>query len=116
MAHHPYNDPDRASEIATSLGLGSEFERDFGYYADAVSPMLPTLPEGWEKRLIRVQFDSGVSAWFLEPIHSDRSRSEQAGIGETRSAGTGVYTLVHEDAEHRATHCMIGIGDLCRYV
>lgn len=63
---YPKNDPDRASEIAAALGLGSEFERDFGYYADAVSPMLPTLPEGWEKRLIRVQFNSGVSAWFLE--------------------------------------------------
>lgn len=29
--------------------------------------MLPTLPEGWEQRLIRVAFDSGVMAWFLEP-------------------------------------------------
>ena len=41
--------------------------RIYGYYADAVSPMLPTLPEGWERRLIQVEFDSGVSAWFLEP-------------------------------------------------
>lgn len=47
--------------------MGSEFERIYGYYADAVSPMLPTLPEGWEQRLIKVEFDSGVSAWFLEP-------------------------------------------------
>ena len=38
----------------------------YGYYADAVSPMLPTLPQGWEARLIRVSFDSGVTAWFLE--------------------------------------------------
>lgn len=64
---YPKNDPGRASEIAQALGLGSAFESTYGYYADAVSPKLPTLPEGWEQRLIKVEFDSGVSAWFLEP-------------------------------------------------
>ena len=64
---YPKSDPGTASEIAKALGLGSEFERIYGYYADAVSPMLPTLPQGWEHRLIKVEFDSGVSAWFLEP-------------------------------------------------
>lgn len=64
---YPKNDPGRAFEIAEKLGLGSTFEQAYGYYADAVSPMLPTLPEGWEQRLIRVAFDSGVAAWFLEP-------------------------------------------------
>ncbi len=64
---YPKNDPGRASEVQLALGLGSEFERNFGYYADAASPMLPTLPEGWESRLIQIKFESGVSAWFLEP-------------------------------------------------
>ena len=64
---YPKNDPGRIAEIAQSLGLGSAFEREYGYYADAVSPMLPTLPEGWEQRLIKVAFDTGVTAWFLEP-------------------------------------------------
>lgn len=64
---YPKNDPGRAFEIANKLGLGSDFEQTYGYYADAVSPMLPTLPDGWEQRLIRVVFDSGVVAWFLEP-------------------------------------------------
>lgn len=64
---YPKNDPGGASEIAKALGLGSEFERIFGYYADAVSPMLPTLPEGWEQRLIKVEFENNVTAWFLEP-------------------------------------------------
>ncbi len=36
-------------------------------------------------------------------LHGDRNRSERAGIGEARSAGTGVYMAVYEDAEHRAT-------------
>ena len=63
---YPMNDPGRASEIALALGLGSEFECTFGYYADAVSPILPTLPDGWDKRLVKVDFDSGVTAWFLD--------------------------------------------------
>jgi hypothetical protein len=77
---YPKNDPGRAFEVAAALGLGSEFEQRHGYYADAVSPMLPTLPAGWEERLIQVQFDSGVSAWFLEPNDAAISkyvRSEQ---------------------------------------
>ena len=64
---YPKDDPGRASEIADTLGQGSEFEETFKYYADAVSPMLPTLPDGWNERLIKVDFDSGVVAWFLDP-------------------------------------------------
>lgn len=64
---YPKNDPGRAFEIAAVLGLGSAFEQRYGYYADAVSPMLPTLPEGWEARLINVAFENGVTAWFLDP-------------------------------------------------
>jgi hypothetical protein len=64
---YPKNDPGRAFEVAAALGLGSEFEQRHGYYADAVSPMLPTLPEGWDQRLIKIEFESGVSAWFLDP-------------------------------------------------
>jgi hypothetical protein len=61
---YPKNDPGRASEVATALGLGSEFSLHFGYYADAVSPILPTLPDGWEKRLIEIKFVSGVLHGF----------------------------------------------------
>lgn len=64
---YPKSDPGRAGEIASALGLGSDFEQAHGFYADAVSPALPTLPDGWEERLIEVKFPSGVSAWFLEP-------------------------------------------------
>lgn len=63
---YPKNDPGRAFEVAAALGLGSEFEQRYGYYADAVSPMLPTLPDGWEQRLVKVEFKGGVSAWFLD--------------------------------------------------
>ena len=64
---YPKNDPGRASDLAASLGLGSEFEQKFGYYVDPVSPFLPTLPDEWESRLIPIAFETGVVAWFLEP-------------------------------------------------
>ena len=64
---YPKNDPGRAGEIANALGEGSPFDEAHDYYADAVSPGLPTLPQGWDQRLIKVDFDSGVTAWFLEP-------------------------------------------------
>lgn len=64
---YPRDDPGRAGEVALALGLGSHFEQEFGYYADAVSPALPTLPQDWESRLIPIAFASGVTAWCLDP-------------------------------------------------
>ena len=29
--------------------------------------MLPTLPEGWQQRLIPLEFENGTTGWFLEP-------------------------------------------------
>jgi len=64
---YPKNDPGRTAEIASHLGLGSDFEQSHGYFADVVSPMLPTLPEGWQQRLVRLEFENGVTGWFLDP-------------------------------------------------
>ena len=61
------NDPGRTYDLKSALGEGSRFERENGYYLDPVSPSLPTLPEGWEHRLVRVDFASGVIAYFLDP-------------------------------------------------
>jgi len=64
---YPRMDPGRASEIGAALGQSSAFEAMHGYYADAVSPALPALPEGWESRLWPVRYDDGVVGWFLDP-------------------------------------------------
>ena len=64
---YPDTDPERAFEIAADFGLGSDFEQEHGYYFDAVSPDLPTLPRGWEQRLIRHQLPGGVLLKFLDP-------------------------------------------------
>jgi hypothetical protein len=61
------SDPPRVFELATALGQGSAFEARYGYYLDPVSPRVATLPEGWEARLVRIELDPGLAAWFLEP-------------------------------------------------
>ena len=61
------NDPGRAAEIDSKLGLGSDFEQLHGYYADVVSPMLPTLPDEWQERLVRLAFENRTIGWFLDP-------------------------------------------------
>jgi hypothetical protein len=64
---YPESDPGRAFEIADDFGLGSDFEQENGYYYDAVSPSLPTLPRGWEQRLIPIALPGGTLAKFIEP-------------------------------------------------
>jgi hypothetical protein len=60
------NDPGRIDDLRPALGEGSDYQRSHGIYLNPVSPKLPTLPAGWEARLIRVARD-GVVAHFLEP-------------------------------------------------
>ena len=59
-------DPGRVFDLQHALGEASDYHREHGIYLDPVSPKLPTLPEGWEARLIRLTRD-GVVAAFLDP-------------------------------------------------
>jgi hypothetical protein len=58
-------DPGRTGELCEALGQGSPFEAEHGYYLDPVSPNLPSFPEGWESRLIQIDFGD-VRAFFVE--------------------------------------------------
>ena len=62
---YPKDDPARAGEIAAIIGQGSAFEDEYGYYVDAASPDLPTLPDDWENRFVVHDFGD-VRALFLE--------------------------------------------------
>jgi len=64
---YPRLDPGSASSLTKAWGQGSAFEREHGYYFDPVSPNLPTLPAGWQDRLITLRLQAGVKASFLEP-------------------------------------------------
>lgn len=59
-------DPGRIFDLQAELGEGSSYHHSHGIYLDPVSPKLPTLPEGWEQRLIRIQ-QGEVTAAFLDP-------------------------------------------------
>ena len=59
-------DPGRIFDLQHALGEGSAYHREHGIYLDPVSPQLPTLPEGWQQRLIRLERGKVVAA-FLEP-------------------------------------------------
>lgn len=60
-------DPGRIFELAKSLGEGSPFEANHGYYLDPISPQVPTLPDQWEYRLVRVPLRNSIVVYFLEP-------------------------------------------------
>lgn len=60
-------DPERIFELREKLGQGSRFEQEHGYYLDPVSPHLPTLPDQWEFRLVRVQLGEEILVHFLDP-------------------------------------------------
>ena len=60
------SDPGRALDLQAELGEGSAFHLAHGIYLDPVNPHLPTLPDQWQSRLIKIT-RNGVVAHFLEP-------------------------------------------------
>jgi len=60
------DDPGRVLDLQAALGEGGPYHRKHGIYLDPVNPRLPTLPDQWEDRLIRLE-RNGVVALFLEP-------------------------------------------------
>ena len=73
-------DPGRIFDVVGALGENSPYHHKSGFYLDAVSPDLPSLPQGWQDRLIKIERD-GLIAWFLEP--NDAALSKYA-RGEPR--------------------------------
>ncbi len=59
-------DPGRIFDLQSALGEGSAYHHAHGIYLDPVSPQLPTLPQDWRQRLIRLTRGELVVA-FLEP-------------------------------------------------
>lgn len=51
---YPKNKPELADLIDGSIGEGSFFHEQFGYYAQGVGPETATLPEGWQSRTVSV--------------------------------------------------------------
>jgi ribosomal protein L24E len=99
-------DPPRIFDLLPALGENSAFHHAQGIFLDAVSPKLPTLPAGWEGRLIPVERD-GVTAWFLDPHDaaiSKLARSEPRDLRWVRAGvRAGLMTLPVLRARMRQT-------------
>lgn len=74
------SDPARIFDVVNALGENSPYHLKHGLYLDGISPQVPSLPDGWNDRLIKVEQD-GLRAWFLDP--NDAALSKYA-RGEPR--------------------------------
>ena len=65
---YPRDHPERSDLIDGSIGEGSPFEREFGYYAHGVDASTAVLPDGWQDRLVLVSGPNtrDVRGWCLE--------------------------------------------------
>ena len=65
---YPKNKPQLADLVDGSIGEGSHFHAEFGYYAQGVGPETATLPKGWQDRLIGIKNENtnGVLGLCLE--------------------------------------------------
>ena len=82
-------DPPCVFDLQTRLGEGSAYHRLHGIYLDPVSPKLPTLPDGWQQRLIRMA-RGGVTAHFLEPNDAAVSKLARAEPRDMRWVRAGI--------------------------
>lgn len=64
----PQNHRDRSDLIDSTLGEGSPFQREFGYYAHGIAEETAALAEGWRERLVLVTGENTrfVRGWCLE--------------------------------------------------
>lgn len=100
------DDPGRILEMVDALGENSPHHEESGFYLDAVSPNLASLPDGWKERLIKVQRQA-LSVWFLEPNDaavSKYARGEPRDIRWIRAGiQAGVISLPIVQARMRST-------------
>jgi len=65
---YPRNKPELADLVDGSIGEGSYFHEQFGYYAQGVGPNTAVLPVGWDDRLARIDNENtnGIAGLCLD--------------------------------------------------
>jgi len=65
---YPKNKPGLAALVDGSIGEGSFFHAEFGYYVQGVGPNTAVLPDGWQGRLVSIRNENtdGVTGLCLE--------------------------------------------------
>ena len=88
-------DPGRIFELKQALGEGSPFELSHGFYLDPISPSVPTLPQNWKSRLIRVPCADGIVVFFLDPNDAAVSKYARCELRDREwiQAGLGAALL-----------------------
>lgn len=84
-------DPSRVFDLSAQLGEGSPYHREHGVYLDPVSPQLPTLPMGWDARLIRIEHPP-VTAHCLEPTDAAISKLARGEPRDVRWVRAGLQS------------------------
>ena len=94
----PLDRPDLKELIDGSIGEGSPFQAEFGYYADGVDVRVATLPDGWEDRLVPFDAGEGVTGLCLE-IHDLLASKLEAGRSKDESFILDVLALDGADRD-----------------
>ena len=94
---YPKNKPELAAVVDGSIGEGSLFHAEFGYYAQGVGPNTAVLPEGWQSRLVRINNENtnGVTGLCLE-VHDLAISKYVAGRLERSGIHTGTGTATDD--------------------
>lgn len=91
---YPEIHPDFDPGLAAEWGQGSDFERRHGYYFDSISPKLPTLPDGWESRLIEKKTSSGIIVKYADPNDVAISKYARGEAKDRRWARAGLAASI----------------------
>ena len=86
---YPMNDPGRGFSVSNELGRGSQFHTDHGYYLDAVTPSLPTLPRSWRARLVEIPLGE-VTGYFLDVNDAAISKYSRGDENDYRWIESGI--------------------------
>ena len=100
-----FDDPDdrKSDRVDGAIGEMSDFDQEFGIYAQGVSVSTAVLPDGWRERVIAFENaeTEGAIAWCLEPHESvEALRESREGPGvRHRIAGRGSHIDRHPSTE-----------------
>ena len=83
-------DPPRVFDLSAQLGESSPYHHAHGVYLNPVSPRLPTLPQGWEQRLILLRAPP-VVAHCLEPNDAAISKLARSEPRDLRWVRAGLH-------------------------